>query len=170
MEEKEIYKGAIFTLTQKQVKVNGMQVQRDIIHHPGGVGILLIHENKLLLVQQMRPAINQKTIEIPAGKLEYGEDPYEAGMRELNEETGFTAKDLKLIVSMVSTPGFCDEKIWIYEAIDSSIAKVKLDCDPDEDIETLWIDLDTAQQWIKDGKIIDAKTILAIQHALLERR
>ena len=170
MEEKEIYTGAIFTLTQKQVKVNGMQVQRDIIHHPGGVGILLIHENKLLLVQQMRPAINQKTIEIPAGKLEYGEDPYEAGMRELNEETGFTAKDLKLIVSMVSTPGFCDEKIWIYEAIDPSIAKVKLDCDPDEDIETLWIDLDTAQQWIKDGKIIDAKTILAIQHALLERR
>ena len=84
MEEKEIYKGAIFTLTQKQVKVNGMQVQRDIIHHPGGVGILLIHENKLLLVQQMRPAINQKTIEIPAGKLEYGEDPYEAGMRALN--------------------------------------------------------------------------------------
>lgn len=170
MEEKKIYKGAIFTLTQKQVQINGMQVKRDIIHHPGGVGILLIHENKLLLVQQIRPAINQKTIEIPAGKLEYGEDPYEAGMRELNEETGFTAKDLKLIVSMVSTPGFCDEKIWIYEAIDPSIAKVKLDCDPDEDIETLWIDLDTAQQWIKDGKIIDAKTILAIQHALLERR
>lgn len=170
MKEKEIYQGVIFTLTQKQVMVNGMQVQRDIIHHPGGVGILLIHANRLLLVSQMRPAIDQKTIEIPAGKLEYGEDPYEAGMRELNEETGFTAKKLKPILTMVSTPGFCDEKIWIYEAIDPAPAKIKLDCDPDEDIETMWIDLATAQKWIQDGKIIDAKTILAIQHALLERR
>lgn len=168
MEEKEIYKGAIFTLCQKEVEINHLKCQRDIIHHPGGVGILLIQNYEILLVSQFRHAINKTTLEIPAGKLEYGEDPEACGFRELNEETGFTCKKLKLILSFVSTPGFCDERIWIYQAIEPEKAKVHLPLDEDEDIEQVWLDLDAAYQMCMDGKIDDAKTVIAIQHAKLE--
>ena len=170
MEEKEIFKGVIFTLVQKEVEVNSIRVNRDIIRHPGGVGVLLQIDHKILLVRQMRHAINQDTLEIPAGKLEYGENPKECGIRELNEEACYEASDLNLIYDIVSTPGFCDERIKIYEAIDPKKASVHLSQDIDEDIQLLWMDLDEAYQKCLDQTIIDAKTIIAIQYAKLKEK
>ena len=170
MEEKIIYKGLIFTLNQKTVKKKGKDYLRDIIRHPGGVGVLVIIDQKILLVQQMRPAIDQMTLEIPAGKLEYGEDPLKAGLRELNEEAGYTCKELQLIQSFVSTPGFCDERIWIYEAIDPIPVKQRLTMDEDEEIECQWIPIHEAYEMTRNGKIIDAKTIMAIDHAILKEK
>ena len=107
MKEKEniIYKGKIFDLIQKDVVINDKIYQRDIIRHPGGVGVLVTKEGKILFVKQFRHAINKETLEIPAGKLEYGEDPKTCGMRELNEEAYLECEELQLITSIVSTPG-----------------------------------------------------------------
>ena len=106
MEEKLIYKGIIFDLVQKDVEIKNKTYKRDIIRHPGGVGVICIVDGKILLVRQERPAIGKETLEIPAGKLEYGENPMECGLRELNEETGMACDKLELLLSFVSTPGF----------------------------------------------------------------
>lgn len=172
MKEKEnvIYKGKIFDLIQKKVVINNKIYQRDIIRHPGGVGVLVTKENKILFVKQFRHAINKETLEIPAGKLEYGEDPKACGIRELNEEAYLECEDLQLITSIVSTPGFCDELIWIYEAKNIKATTHHLAQDEDENIDLVWLDIKDAYQMILDQKIDDAKTIIAIQYAYINRK
>lgn len=172
MKEKEniIYKGKIFDLIQKDVVINDKIYQRDIIRHPGGVGVLVTKEGKILFVKQFRHAINKETLEIPAGKLEYGEDPKTCGMRELNEEAFLECEELQLITSIVSTPGFCDERIWIYEAIHPKLTTHHLTQDEDENIDLVWLNINEAYQMILDQKIDDAKTIIAIQYAFINRK
>ena len=172
MKEKEnvIYKGKIFDLIQKNVVINNKIYQRDIIRHPGGVGVLVTKENKILFVKQFRPAINKETLEIPAGKLEYGENPKTCGIRELNEEAYLECEDLQLITSIVSTPGFCDERIWIYEAKNIKATTHHLAQDEDENIDLVWLDIKDAYQMILNQKIDDAKTIIAIQYAYINRK
>ncbi|HBJ07041.1 MAG TPA: NUDIX hydrolase, partial [Erysipelotrichaceae bacterium] len=113
--------------------------------------------------------IGKETLEIPAGKLEYGENPMECGLRELNEETGMACDKLELLLSFVSTPGFCDERIWIYKAINPKKADIKLSLDEDEEIDTLWLDLETAFEYTRNGKIDDGKTVIAISQMMAER-
>ena len=169
MEEELIYKGIIFDLVQKDVEIKNKTYKRDIIRHPGGVGVICIVDGKILLVRQERPAIGKETLEIPAGKLEYGENPMECGLRELNEETGMACDKLELLLSFVSTPGFCDERIWIYKAINPRKADIKLSLDEDEEIDTLWLDLETAFEYTRNGKIDDGKTVIAISQMMAER-
>ena len=154
MEEKLIYKGIIFDLVQKDVEIKNKTYKRDIIRHPGGVGVICIVDGKILLVRQERPAIGKETLEIPAGKLEYGENPMECGLRELNEETGMA----------------CDKRIWIYKAINPRKADIKLSLDEDEEIDTLWLDLETAFEYTRNGKIDDGKTVIAISQMMAERK
>ena len=169
MEKKRIYKGAIFDLVNKDVKIHNQYYKRDIIRHPGGVGVVCVLDQKILLVKQFRHAIDSYTLEIPAGKLEYNENPMDCGLRELNEESGMECDSLELIQSIVSTPGFCDEKIWIYKAINPRIAKQRFSLDEDEEIETVWMDIDDAYKKIKANEIIDAKTVIGILHVIAER-
>lgn len=170
MKRKLIFKGKIFTLEQRVVTIRDKEYIRDIIVHPGGVGVLVIIDEKILLVKQVRHSINEETLEIPAGKLEYGEDPDFAGRRELNEEAGYECDQLKPVCAFLSTPGFCDEKIWIYEAVDPVETNHRLDMDEDEEITKVWIDINEAYKMIQEGKIVDGKTIIAIQYAILQRR
>lgn len=170
MTEKVIYEGPIFTLVNEDVTIKNKVYQRDIIHHPGGVGILCMIDHKILLVKQVRQAIDLETIEIPAGKLEYGEDPLECGMRELNEETGYACSSMRLIQSFYTTPGFCDEKLWIYEAIDPIEAKEHLPQDEDEGLHSFWLPLEEAYSKVLNQEITDAKTIIAILYAVAARR
>ena len=169
MKENLIYKGIIFDLVSKDVKIKDKYYKRDIIRHPGGVGVICIVDDKILLVKQFRPAINKETLEIPAGKLEYGEDPMACGVRELNEETGMECEKLELLLSFVSTPGFCDERIWIYTAIHPRKADIKLALDEDEEIDIIWLDLKTAYEYTRNGKIDDGKTVIAISQMMAER-
>lgn len=163
MKGETIYEGPIFTLVKED---HGGHIY-DLIRHPGGVGILCIQNNSILLVKQFRPALHDMTLEIPAGKLEYGEDPAACGLRELNEETGYECDSLELVQHFVSTPGFCDENLWIYEAKGLRKAEHKLPMDPDEDISQMWIELDEAYEMACRGKIVDAKTLIAIYRAVL---
>ena len=90
--------------------------------------------------------------------------------RYCNEETGMACDQLELLLSFVSTPGFCDERIWIYKAIHPRMADVKLSLDEDEEIDTLWLDLETAYEYTRNGKIDDGKTVIAISQMMAERK
>ncbi len=170
MKEKKIYEGIIFDLVHKEVLINEKKYPRDIIRHPGGVGVLCLKDEHILLVKQYRPAVDEVTLEIPAGKLEYDEDPMECGKRELNEEARIEADSLELIEEIYSTPGFCDEKIYIYKACGIRKALHELAQDEDEDLDSLWLPLEEAYRKVIERKIKDAKTIVAILYAIAERK
>ena len=170
MKEERLFKGLIFDLVRATFKDKDQEIVRDIIRHNGGVGILVVDQDQVLLVKQFRHAIDCETWEIPAGKLEKGEDPKSCGIRELNEETGFECSSLSLFSSFYTTPGFCDERIYLFEAIHPKKAENKLEQDPNENVSHQWFSLEQAKEMILSGKIEDAKTIIAIQYALSKRK
>lgn len=162
----ETYKARIFTVSKDIIEdETGKQFARDIIHHHGGVGVLAMKEDRILFVYQYRPAVDAMMLEIPAGKLEKDEDPYLCGLRELEEESGFTTERLHKVCEFYSTPGFCNEKLYIYEAEALKVVEHPKAMDEDEDIELRWYRVDEAMDMIQRNKIIDAKTIIAIQYA-----
>ena len=164
----EIYQGPIFKVVQDQVELpeGKGQAQRDLIFHNGAVAVIAITpENKMILVKQYRKAIEATSYEIPAGKLELGEnaDPQAAALRELEEETGYTGQ-LELVYDFYSAIGFCNEKIKLYSA--SHLAKVEnpRPQDEDETLELFEVSLEEAEQLLQNGDICDAKTIMALQY------
>lgn len=134
--------------------------KRLVLVHPGGVGILAVKDQKILLVKQYRYAVGDAILEIPAGKLEIGEDPLSCGKRELIEETGFKAQTFFSLGSMFPSPGYTSERIYLYGAYDLSFVGQNLD--EGEYVEPIWMDLDEAVKKIISGEIADAKTQIAI--------
>ena len=174
LSRREIYKGPIFQLVQDQVELpNGKgTAQRDLIFHNGAVCVLAVTaENKIVLVKQYRKAIEKISVEIPAGKLEIGEnvDPEAAALRELEEEAAYTGK-LTLLYDFYSAIGFCNERLKLYLA--SGLTKVKnpRPQDEDETLELLEVSFEEAKQLIQSGDICDAKTIMAIQYWELQEK
>lgn len=171
---KEIYKGPIFQLVQDQVELpeGKGRAQRDLIFHNGAVCVLAVTAtNKIVLVKQYRKAIEKVSYEIPAGKLEIGENtnPEAAALRELEEETAYTGK-LRLLYDFYSAIGFCNERLRLYVA--SNLEKVEnpRPQDEDETLELLEVSMDEALSLIQSGDICDAKTIMAIQYWQLQER
>ncbi|TMW73686.1 NUDIX hydrolase [Alteribacter natronophilus] len=162
-----IYKGRIIELSVHEVVLpDGKESKREIINHPGAVAVLAVNEDgKLILVKQYRKALEKSIAEIPAGKLEQGEDPAVCAKRELEEETGYRAGSLEKVMSFYTSPGFADEIVHLYEAKD--LAEGSAETDEDEFVELLEVSFDEAVQLIRDETIHDAKTICAIQHYLL---
>ena len=161
-----IYKGKILTLRKDDALLpDGTPCIREIIEHSGGACVLYVENEKVLLVKQYRYAYGESIYEIPAGKLNTGENPMLAAQRELEEETGVKAEKLELLYVAYPTPGYTDEKIYIYRAFDG----VKTQTHPDEGefVDTVWIELDTVKQMLKNGEIKDAKTIIALQSYFL---
>ncbi len=162
----EIFKGRIISLQVDEVMLpNGSTSKREIIKHPGAVAIIAItEEGKLVVVEQYRKALEKAIVEIPAGKLEKGEDPELCARRELEEETGYGCKDLKLISSFYTSPGFADEIVHVYLA--NGLYKIEnaAGLDEDEFVNLMEITLEEAQGFIKDQKIFDAKTMYAVQY------
>lgn len=171
---KEIYKGPIFQLVQDQVELpeGKGRARRDLIFHNGAVCVLAVTAtNKIVLVKQYRKAIEKVSYEIPAGKLEIGEntDPEAAALRELEEETAYSGK-LRLLYDFYSAIGFCNERLRLYIA--SNLEKVEnpRPQDEDETLELLEVSMDEALSLIQSGDICDAKTIMAIQYWQLQER
>ena len=166
----KIYDGKIVQLQVDDVTLpNGKKSKRELIKHSGAVAVIPItKDNKILFVEQYRKPLEKPLIEIPAGKLEKGEDPELAGIRELEEETGYTAKNLQLITSFYSSPGFADEIVYIY--ITNELEKLENPPigDEDEFVEVHELTLDEAKQYVEDLRIQDAKTNYAVLylHAL----
>lgn len=166
---REVFKGRIFTVAVDDVDLpNGLgQAKRELIFHNGAVAVLaLTAADKIVLVKQYRKAIERISLEIPAGKLEKGEEGNEeaAALRELEEETGYTAKYLEPIYCFYSAIGFCNERIQLYQAKELLAVEKPRPKDADETIELLEMTLEEAKKAIAQGEICDAKTIIALQY------
>lgn len=169
LNEKKVFNGVIFDVYQYDVEIRNKLYKREVVLNSGGVGVLAIKDHKVLLVKQYRIAVDEDILEIPAGKVEINEDPYVCGLRELEEESGYTTNQLEKICTMFATPGFCGENIHIYQATNLTPLPNPKAMDEDEEIELLWIDLDECMNMIQEGKIKDSKTIIALQHAYIKQ-
>ena len=170
--QKEVkYQGPIFTVEQHLVSLpNGNQSTRDIVVHNGAVAVLVVNEGKILFVRQYRKAIEAHTLEIPAGKLDHdGESALEAAKRELEEEAQLSADEWTKIIELVPTPGYCTEKIHLYEAKGIHHLLDAAPLDEDEFVSIEWIPVEEVIQKIHNGEITDAKTIIAVQYAALHQ-
>ena len=159
---KKLFQGEILGLFLDRVRLpNGKTAAREKISHPGAVGIIPVTEdNNILLVRQYRYPVGKITIEIPAGKIDKDEAPEKCARREMAEEVGAAGGDLRLLSSFYTTPGFCDEVLHLYLATGFSISANNLD--QDEFLDIINMGLDEACEWIKEGRIKDSKTIIAI--------
>ncbi|WP_123053586.1 NUDIX hydrolase [Clostridium sp. JN-1] len=159
LESKNIYSGKIINVNLQKVKLpDGREAKREIVNHPGGVAVLAYKDSStILLVEQFRKPIEQRLLEVPAGKIEKGEEPKVCAIRELEEETGYKAKKFDYLGKIVTSPGFCDEYIYLFKAQDLYKGNDNLQ-DEDEFINLREFNVKKVKQMIKDGKIIDAKT------------
>jgi len=177
MAEKEIklsssnlYDGKVIKLFVDEVSCNGgKKAKREYVKHPGGVCILAFDENNnVLMEKQFRYPYNDFILELPAGKLEPGEDPYVAGIRELEEETGYKAESLISYGKMYPSVGYTNEIIYLYLA--KNIKKGELHLDEDENLDVVRMPLDKIVGMINNNEICDAKTIILITKYLLNRK
>ncbi|MCB8816477.1 NUDIX domain-containing protein [Desulfosporosinus shakirovi] len=155
-----LFEGRMLRLDRDRVRLpNGHESTREVVRHPGAVGIIAILDQQVLLVRQYRYAIAQETLEIPAGKLDPQEPPLDCAVRELREETGYRGS-MEHIGTFYTTPGFTDEVMHLFLARD--LVWDPLTPDDDEFIEVEKIAWDEAVQRAKQNEFIDAKTILGI--------
>lgn len=170
IEKKQIMDGKVIKVEKHIVTLpNGKETVREVVKHPGAVAILAVKDKKILFVEQFRKAMEKCLIEIPAGKVESGEERIDTAKRELEEETGYTSQQLSLLNEFYVSPGFCDEYISLYYT-DTLISSSMLSPDEDEFVIHHWLTLDEALQWIDEGRIEDAKTIIAILNYQLKMR
>lgn len=165
---KRIYDGKILNLRVDDVLLpNGKTSKREIVEHNGGSSVLAVKDGKILLVTQYRYAVGETLYEIPAGKLEKGEDPKNTAIRELQEEGGLIAKDVKFLYEICPTPAYTQERIYIYYA--DEFIQGEMHLDENEFLEGEWVDIDEAYKMTVDGRIKDSKTIIAVQRYVIEK-
>jgi ADP-ribose pyrophosphatase len=160
---KEIYKGRVISLSVDTVITpGGNQATREIVHHPGGVAVVAIdNDDMIYLVEQYRVPYDDILLEIPAGKLDSkDEDPKDAALRELSEETGLTCKEIKHIGDFYPSVGFLDENLRLFMA--TGLSQGQTHPDDDEYLNIVKMPFEKAVQMVMDGKIKDGKTIAGI--------
>jgi ADP-ribose pyrophosphatase len=162
----EIFRGRRLWIERTQIQLpNGMEREKVIVHPGNAVAILPVNGDRCKLLRQYRYAVGQYIYEAPAGTMEEGEDPMETAHRELIEETGFRAATIVPKGFIYTTPGFTDEKIFLYLARDLSPSD-EYGKDEDEVIEVVDVALQDIPGMIRDGTICDAKTICLVYHSL----
>lgn len=160
------FEGVVVNLRVDQAKVlDGSIRRREVVEHNGGVFICAFtNDGKILLVKQFRYPISQELYELPAGKLEIGEDPFECAKRELEEETGHIAKEWEDLGFIHTSPGFSNEKLYVFKARD--LVKTQMNLDDGEFLEPIELTKEEIFDMIKENKITDAKTICGVFKAL----
>ena len=168
-----VFKGKLITVRTRTVRrPNGKESRYEIVDHPDAVAIVAVRyerdahapEPLVALVHQQRPVVGKETIELPAGLVDPGEEdhPEQAALRELREETGYTAEGLRLLTREYSSPGFTDEAIYIYLATTLHPPENGAQPDPDEIARLEWLPLREAMDRCRDGTIDDSKTIIGL--------
>lgn len=162
-EKTEIFKGRIIDVHVDDVLLeNGQSSKREVVEHPGGVSVaVLTPKNELVFVRQFRYPYKEVLLELPAGKLEPGEDPFEAAKREQLEETGTTGKNYVSLGNLYPTPGYCSEIIRLWACrMDTDTGRLQLD--QDEFVQPVRIPIEEAVDMVLQNKIPDAKTQIGI--------
>ena len=162
LSSEKIFDGRILHIRRDTVQLpNGAQAFREVVDHPGGVCVLALDdEGRVLLVRQFRYPYEKVLTEIPAGKLEYGEDPEKAALRELREETGAVPGKFRSLGELYPSPGYCGEIIRLYLAQELTFGETALDEDEFLDVERM--PFGELTELVLQGEIRDAKTIAAV--------
>ncbi|MBG9981813.1 NUDIX hydrolase [Aerococcaceae bacterium DSM 111020] len=173
MTTKQIYSGSILDLYVNQMTLDGQIVQRELIHHHPAVSVLAITpEGKMVFVKQYRAAIDEDLMEIPAGIIDFVqggfEEPVEAAKRELEEETAYQAGQWESLGDFFVSPGYLDEKIYLFRATELVKVDNPIPADDDEQIELMELSKPEVKELLKANKIKDAKTLLAVQYWLFD--
>ena len=162
-----VFQGQILTVLRDTAELpNGKTAEREVVRHPGGVAVLPLDEDgNVLLVRQFRYPFGRVLLEIPAGKLDRGEEPLHAAARELEEETGVQAEELISLGSIYVSPGFCDEELHLYLA--QGLKQGKSHPDEDEFLAPERVPCEVLTEQIMSGAIHDGKTVAAVLKAKL---
>lgn len=163
-----IYQGSFVDIARDTVRLpNGNESSRVVIRHPGAACVLAVTGNdEVVLVRQWRYACGRALLELPAGKLDAGEDPAVCALRELAEETPYTAESVKLLHTFYTAPGFCDEVMYLYRA-EGVREGSTLKNDEDEFTETVLMSREAVKAALKNNEVSDAKTLAGLQYWLL---
>lgn len=160
----EIFRGRVFDVTVDTVREGETTYKREVVHHPGSAVIIpAFPDGTVALVRQYRHPAVRYLLEAPAGTLNRGERPEEGALRELEEELGFVAGKLQKLSEFFVSPGFCEEKMWLYLATEMTPTAQRLE--DDELLEVVRLPLRQALEMISDGEIEDAKTIIGLMLA-----
>ena len=155
------FTGRIFSAHELEVELSdGSHASREIVEHHGGAGVVAVCDGLVCLVRQYRIALGQMTLEIPAGKLEEGEDPADAAARELEEETGLSAESLELVARAWGSPGFTSECTYVFVA--RGLKQGQSHPDEGEFVCRVWLPVDDVVAAVRAGLIRDAKTIVGV--------
>ena len=159
------YKGVIVDVETDMVRLtNGNITIREVVRHPGGVCVLALDEGeRVAVVRQYRYPFAAHLLELPAGKLEYGEEPLSAAKRELSEETGLSAERWDSLGALYTSPGFSTEKLYLYLA--SGLHQGQAHPDPNEFLDVEKIPLAELVERVERGEICDAKTVAGVLRA-----
>jgi ADP-ribose pyrophosphatase len=161
IDSKKVFSGRVFDVTVDTIREGDRTYLRDVVHHPGSAVILpAFDDGTIALVKQYRHPAVKYLLELPAGTLNDREGPEVGAARELEEELGLVAGNLEKLSEFFVSPGFCEEKMWLYLATDLKQTQQKLE--DDEVIEVVRLPIDRALQMISEGEIEDAKTIIGL--------
>ena len=160
----EVFSGRVFSVTVDTVREAGREHKRETVRHPGSAVIIPVFDDgTVALVRQYRHPTVKYLLEAPAGRLDEGEVPQQAAARELREEMGLVAEQLEKLSEFFVSPGFCEEKMWVYLA--TGLTETKQQLEDDEIIELVRIPIAQALSMITTGEIEDAKTIIGVMLA-----
>lgn len=166
LREERIYDGKIIKVRRDEVELpNRKKTVREVIEHSGGATVLAANDGKIAFVRQFRYPYKRVLLELPAGKLTPGEDPEHCAKRELTEETGLISDSLISLGKLYPSPGYTNEIIYLYMALDT--AQGEQNPDEDEFVSVEWLDEATVKAMLRNGEIEDAKTIAALSHYFL---
>jgi ADP-ribose pyrophosphatase len=162
---KTVYQGRLLRVLEDEVRMpDGKAGRREYIRHPGAVAMIpMLDEETVILVRQFRYAAGRHFYEIPAGKIDAGEQPLQTGKRELREECGYEAARWRLITTLDPCIGYSDERIELYLALD--LKRVAAAPEEGEFLENVTVRLAEAMQWVKGGRVTDVKTIIGLMWA-----
>lgn len=163
-----VYQGKILSLRVDDARLhNGEPCKREIVEHSGGACALYVENGQVLFVRQYRYAYGESVYELPAGKCDDGEPPALAALRELAEETGIVANKCTLLFEMYPSPGYTDERIYIYLAEDG--VRQSPNRDDGEFLDVVWLPIEKVKTMLLSGELKDAKTIIALQAYFLSK-
>ncbi len=169
LSRQQIYSGRIVELTVDRIELEKRTYIREVVGHPGGVVVLgLLPDDTIPFVRQLRYPVNKELLELPAGKIDQGEQPATSAAREFREETGFEALDLRLVSRFYASPGFCTEMLHLY--FSRRLRPSRPQRETDEELLLEFYTLEEALAMACRGAIVDAKTLLALYWLSWEKR